>query len=1257
MNFSHYCNPTYFEGKLLYNNVITNDISFHAINNIGGECVFTLYDRKMKHFETTQTKLKNLLLVLKNYCVENNIKLIKFINENISHYHLDKFHFMLNYIFLENDWDIRFLDSISNRNIFQNVGNQFRISEDQKSNSRKMRAPFKTPFIGLEINEVETIALIDSGATSSIIDADFVDKHNIPFRNNDEEYKLFDVNGKPLSIKGICRANLKIGNEYFDETLFVVANAKLNQPMIICCPFLELHGFNMDFRDKTLYNNKNNIINWIPPDSMVYNEIGTYKLFLNHNISINPRNSVIIDVNHNPHKLSTNYTLSNCNKCLMANNCVINDTQVEGLFTVNEDNRINLKITNHSSQEKIFKKGTALCSINEIQEIPTISKHCNQLYNIIDREDKSSQNYFKIDHIIENVDCSDNIESFQDVILKNKKAFAVSDDDVGLIKDYQHHIELMDNIPVACKPFRTPHSKIQIIEDEIKRLKKCGIIRESTSAYAAPCLIVYKKSGAPRLVIDFRRLNQKIVPIRYPLPLLESSLQLLGGNKYFSSLDLLSGYHQIPIREEDKHKTAFSSGRGLHEFNRVPFGMITSGAAMQYTMERVLGEYNNTIALCYIDDIICYGRTIEEHDKNLGLILHRLAESGFKLNARKCHFRKTRIECLGHILTQDGIQPHPSKIEAVKNKPRPRNVKEVQSFIGLCSYYRRFVHQFSKIAKPIVDLVKKSSKFVWSNECDEAFYKLKEALIQAPILTHPDYEKCFYITTDGSLEGIGGVMTQIVNNKHMPVAYYSRTLNNAEKKYNPYEIEGLAIKACLQKWRYHVLGYPIIVRSDNQPVISLLKKGNCEGRVAKYLSIIQEFNPSYEYIPGVKNQMADYLSRNTEQPNIVHRIQDDKLELPSVQQLAKEQKQDPFYEEFIKNNRFITKQDLLYKIQNSELKLYVPQKYIKDYILYFHHKLCAHSGMFRTFQRLKTYVYFPKLRDHVRKVVNDCQICKSGKPDFTRKTPIGEYPETHKPFSRIHLDLIGPLPNAPSNFKYIFIAIDSFSHFIITEAITRKDSARICNIVQDKILDKFEIPDLIVTDRGSEFSSNAFQKFCNDRNIKIHLCAPYHKESNGLVERANLQVEMGLRCAIIEKGKSWVNHLQYVTEALNNSIHANMPFTPNEVINNRREKIYLPGILTHDANLCKNNRELFNKVKVSLKKHKKRWFTRSNRNRKNKVIEINDMVFYKNPDINNKMQKVYLGPCEVIRKNNDFSFVLLDKEKVEHIVHRNYIKL
>ena len=1162
------------------------------------------------------------------------------------HYKFDKFKDQLDKVFHDDFWTIN-IDTFEVKSIVHHI-----LQNDffERKNGSKI---LKKPYLKINVNNKETVALLDSGATCSVIDYHFAVDNGVTISRDLKNCKLFGVSGQTLEVKGVADINVEIGTCSFKQSMFVIANANLNHAVILGCPFLEEFGFTINFKNKTVHVD-NQILHWLNTDSFAYQENKSLDINLINDIYVKPRSSVKINI-PNPVTLheSPYYSFTSTNKIFKKLNCNVHECSIDALYKTNDI--LTFNIINHSSLPRSFPKNTNVCKILSYEEIPVVSEHSLRLVNIKDKQSFNNSKYFDTNEIFEKLKGQNNLDYFKHVINTNIDVFAKDEEDIGEIKNYKHHIELRDSIPVACKPFRTPHSKLKIIDEEIEKMKRCGIIRESCSPYAAPCLIVYKKSGKPRLVVDFRRLNQKIVPIRYPLPHLESSLQLLGGNKWFTTLDLISGYHQIPLREEDKHKSAFSSGSGLYEFNRVPFGMISSGAAMQYAMERVLAGLNNNICLSYIDDILIYGKTEKEHDQNLNAVLKRLLECGFKINGNKCTFRKTQVECLGHLISEDGITPHPSKVEAFLNKSRPRNVKEMQSFIGLASYYRRFIPNFSKIAKPIVNLSKKDVKFVWDDDCQNAFDELKKHLSSSPILTFPDFTQPFVVTTDASFEGIGGVLTQVRNNKQLPIAYYSRSLNPAESRYSAYELEALAIKACLQKWRYYLLGYQITVRSDNQPAIKLLKSGNCENRMARFMSVIQEFHPQYEYIPGNQNNLADYMSRNVVD---VKTIVNDDSTLPSVHELIKLQDQDSTIQKFKNSGRCTIKNNLVYFNDHSEFKLYIPASQTLKYVKHFHSELGHHEGIFRTVQRLKRYVYFPKLRKIVSKYINSCHVCKSAKPDYGRKNPLGEYPPCSKPFQRIHSDIIGPLPNAPGNFRYILVIHDAFSHLIIAEGLTKKDSSRVVDVFKEKLINKYCTPAMIVCDSGSEFTSDEFKNFCNDNNIKMHVCAPYEKSSNGQVERANLQIELALRCTVLEKGYSWKNHLGNVVTSLNNTSHANLLYTPLEIIYNKRQMIDVPGVLVNTNVLHDNQKDLYKKIKDQLLLNKSRMHKKVNKFRVVKKVKLGDTVYYRIPDHQNKIKEIYRGPCIVIDKSpSEYSYIVLDPDNVRHKVHVNRIKI
>ena len=321
---------------------------------------------------------------------------------------------------------------------------------------------------------------------------------------------------------------------------------------------------------------------------------------------------------------------------------------------------------------------------------------------------------------------------------------------------------------------------------------KTKIIQTSASQWNAPLLVVPKKadaSGKPKLrvVVDFRKLNDLTIGDSFPLPNITDILDQLGNAKYFTTLDLASGYHQIPMIEEDKPKTAFSTPYGHYEFNRMPFGLKNAPATFQRLMNSVLTGLQGLKCLVYLDDIVVYGASLEDHNRRLKEVLKRLRENNLKLQPDKCEFLRKEVIYLGHIISENGIQPDPSKLKAIKEFPTPKKVKDIQSFIGLAGYYRKFIEDFSKIAKPLTKLTKKTEKFEWTSEQQNAFDILKEKLTTAPVLKYPDFTQEFIVTTDAPDYAIGAVLSQGSVGQDRPIAYASRVLSRAEQNYSTTE--------------------------------------------------------------------------------------------------------------------------------------------------------------------------------------------------------------------------------------------------------------------------------------------------------------------------------------------------------------------------------------------------------------------------------------------------------------------------------------
>lgn len=458
---------------------------------------------------------------------------------------------------------------------------------------------------------------------------------------------------------------------------------------------------------------------------------------------------------------------------------------------------------------------------------------------------------------------------------KYATVFASDDEELGYTEKVQHEIHLTDEVPVTQPYRRIPPTQYREVREHIAKLLKKGVIQESTSAYASPIVVVRKPDGSLRLCIDYRKLNAKTRRDAFPLPRIDESFDALRGAKFFSTIDLASGYHQVAMSERDRPKTAFTTPFGLFEFLRMPFGVCNGPATFQRLMQATMSDLIFQVILVYLDDILLFSESFDNHLCRLEMVLSRLAETGLKVKIEKCNFLQEKVQFLGHQISADGIGPDPGKVAAVTEWPVPTSVKQLRSFLGFCSYYRKFIQGFSKIAGPLHDLVnsclydgkpKRSCQFSshWTKECQNAFESLKEKLTIAPILGFADFTLPFIVETDASQHGLGAVLYQQQEGHKRVIAYASRRLRNAEKNdhnYSSMKLELLALKwAVVEKFRSYLLGSKFVVLTDNNPLCYLksAKLGAIEQRWVGQLSV---FDFEVKYRPGSSNAAADALSR------------------------------------------------------------------------------------------------------------------------------------------------------------------------------------------------------------------------------------------------------------------------------------------------------------------------------------------------------------------------------------------------------------
>lgn len=429
----------------------------------------------------------------------------------------------------------------------------------------------------------------------------------------------------------------------------------------------------------------------------------------------------------------------------------------------------------------------------------------------------------------------------------------------------KHQIKTTDDTPVYSKSYRYPFIHKQEVQNQIKKMLDSKIIRESTSPYSAPLWVVPKKADASgkqkwRVVIDYRKLNEKTVDDRYPLPNITDLLDKLGKCQYFSTLDLASGFHQIEMDERDIEKTAFSTENGHYEFLRMPFGLKNAPATFQRCMDNILRGIQNEKCVIYLDDILVYSVSLQEHLDRLRCVFQRLRESNFKIQLDKSEFLCKEVAYLGHVITPEGIKPNPDKIRAIKNFPLPRTTKQIKGFLGLLGYYRRFIKDFSKITKPFTKCLKKGAKIEINDEYLSCFENCKNLLTNEPILQYPNFSQPFNLTTDASQFAIGAILSQGPIGKDLPIAYASRTLNESEQNYSVIQKELLAIVWATKYFRPYLFGRKFNIITDHKPLEYLFSVKDPNSRLLRWRIKLEEFDYRIIYRRGKLNN-ADPLSR------------------------------------------------------------------------------------------------------------------------------------------------------------------------------------------------------------------------------------------------------------------------------------------------------------------------------------------------------------------------------------------------------------
>lgn len=807
-----------------------------------------------------------------------------------------------------------------------------------------------------------------------------------------------------------------------------------------------------------------------------------------------------------------------------------------------------------------------------------------------------------------NLSISDNDDTdLQQVLQQHYTVFQEQPDGLPYHGDHdvEHPIQLTQGASPPMKPiFRLSKPEKIELEKTIKELLDKKFIEPSSSPFGAPILFVGKKDGSLRMCVDYRALNKLTIKNRYPLPRIDDLLDLMKGARYFSTLDLASGYHQIRIAKDDVQKTAFRTVMGHFQWRVMPFGLCNAPATFQQAMNSLFQDKLGQYLCVYMDDILVFSKSREEHLEHLHNVLQTLADSHYYLKSKKCCFMRTSVKFLGHVISAQGLQVDPDKINILKQWPVPKDKSEIRSLLGFGNYFRRFILRYSDMVRPLVELTKKDVPVQWSQECEQAFHNLKNAIINAPVLKHPDMNKPFQLVCDASNFASGAILIQ---DEH-PCAFASKKFISAERNYTTEERELLAVIHALKLFRCYLEGQHFTICTDHHPLKYFDTKGDLTPRQARWAHYLSRFDYEWKWIKGVTNP-ADFLSR-AQHLMVLTRQQ-------TRSQAQEETQDDQSSEEQKKKKKTSTKKSKRKKRYNQALELLQQptqssnvetetsqhemlvededqrldlnliklgyskpswQKWIaktgntanltsskglwwhgkrivlpdyqgiRQWVLREFHdsKYAGHLGVTKTIENIRRCYWWPSMNQHIKEYIQTCLSCQRNKADA--KHPAGTLqplPIPQRPWSSISMDLITDLPVTPDGKDAILVIVDRLTKMVhIVPCTKTSTSLELALLFHQNIFKLHGLPTEIISDRDPRFTSNFWKELCRLLGVKQNLTSPYHPQSDGQTERMNRILEEMLRHYVSPYQTEWIDHLTTCEFAINNAVQESTKYSP-----------------------------------------------------------------------------------------------------------------
>lgn len=739
--------------------------------------------------------------------------------------------------------------------------------------------------------------------------------------------------------------------------------------------------------------------------------------------------------------------------------------------------------------------------------------------------------------------------------------------DLGCATNVEMDIQVSEaSKPVFSKPYRTSERERSEIRTILGEWREAGIITDTKSEYASPVLLVKKKNGESRLCVDFRKLNQQTKRVHFPLPNIDDHLSQLRDSSLFIVLDLAHGYLQIPLSKEAREKTAIITSEETAEFTRMVFGLMNGPAFFSKAMQRALGPLRNDVVLFYLDDVLIPGKSWEELKPKLIAVLEALRKAGLTLKLSKCKFLHAQVSYLGYEITDRGIEPGRQKLMAIKEFPAPQNVHEVRRYLGLTSYFRKFVPRFAHMAEPLHNLLKSNVKFIWGEAQQRAFETLKLKLIEPPVLQTFNPEAYTELHTDASAAGLGAMLLQKDASGQLRLVYaLSRRTSDPETRYHSGKLELLAIVWAVARLRTMLANIEFTIVTDCQSLCYLNTKKTLNHQMVRWTNSLSEYSYNIVHRAGVRMAHVDALSRgpvespdtslndfsvfticNDEDAVRMYQFSDDELKTKKIILEKTASKRTKYEVGHVTGLELID--GVLYKRVGERLLYVVPAALRKSLVIRFH-DLKSHPGVERTVTRLRESYYFPRMKSYIRRHIQACLHCIACKSKPGKQAgELHPIPPGHRPFAVIHMDHMGPFVTSARGNKYVFVIVDNLTKFAIVRAVRDVKIAGVLRILEEFVRE-YGAPLRVISDRGTSFTSKQFEQFCQKHGIKHTLNSPRHPQANGQVERWNATLLPAIQSSLVEdEGRTWDRRIRDIQTDVNEMRNASTSRSPFELV-------------------------------------------------------------------------------------------------------------